>query len=480
MKRRLPGLLLVLAAIVALVVYGRDTTPATTAEFSVTAEGWMPSAPADGGLLETWFCPGVPATGVGGVDGEVIVANRTDSPLRGTVLVINDQQEVRSLVLAVEPWATATLDLDETLPSAVVGAVVEVESGGALVAQRSRHPDGDSATACANATSDRWLLADGYTVEGSLDQIVLANPFDQTVVVDLVFATQDGFRDPGSYRGLTVAPQSIRLIDLGAPGAGAQSEPILAVDVNVARGSLVVGRFQHFRGGGREGAQVSLAQPTPREQWWFADGRKGAGIREEYVIFNPTAESVEVDVLFIGIEVPVLVEPLVVLAREAVLFNTGSETQLGEGSHATVFATATNEPSIVVERVITEGADGAIGSGVLPGATARQDGHVARTWFVAAAPTDPVESGLVVYNVDNNEGVVSVSAVGRSGPVPVEGLQEVPYGPAQRIELDLTDPVLAGRQLVVEATTRVLVETSFPSGVEGLRTPSWAVPAGWS
>ena len=478
MRRRLPGLLLVVLAIVGIVAFGREASTTETATFSISADGWMPSAPPDGGLLETWFCPGVPATGVGGVEGDVVVVNRTDTVIEGTVLVMNDRAETRSLSLSVEPWASATLDLDATLPSEVVGAMVEIEGGGALVEQHSTHPDGDSSAACANATSDRWVLADGYTVEGSLDQVILSNPFDQTVVVDLAFATQDGYREPGSYRGLTIPPQSIRLIDLGAPGAGAQSEPVLAVDVEVARGRVVVGRFQHFEGGGREGAQVSLGQPALREQWWFADGQKAAGVREEYVVFNPTSESVEVDVLFIGIDVPVLVAPITVGAREAVVYDPGAEPVLGEGAHSTVFATATNVAAIAVERVVTETVDGVVGTGVLSGATARQDGHVATTWYVPVAPADPTERALVIYNVDNSPGTVTVSAVGRSGPVVVAELDAVEYGAARRIELDLTDPIVAGRPLVIEATTRVMVETSFPSGVGGLRTPAWAIPAG--
>jgi len=476
-KRRIPGLLLVLAAVAGLFVVGRDTPTAHVASFSVAAEGWMPSAPPPGGLIESWFCPGVPATGVDGVEGEIVVANRGAELLVGTVLVLNDAGESRRLDLSIDPWTSATLDLDATLPSNVVGAVVEIEGGGALVEQHALHPDGDSMAACANATSDRWYLADGFTVEGSLDQIILTNPFEQTVVANLAFSTREGYREPGSYKGLTVPPRSIRIIDLGAPGAGAQSEPILAVDVEVTRGRLVVGRSQEFAGGGRSGTQVTLASPVAREQWWFANGAKGPGTDESFVIYNPTSESTEVDVLFIGIDQPVLVDPITVPPRQVVVYESATQADLPDGAHATVFATATSEPSIVVDRVITATDGEFVGTGLLTGALARQ-GYVASTWYVPIGPDDPVEGALVIYNVDNEAGTVSVSAVGRSGPVPIEGLQDVAYGPARRIALDLTDPLVAGRQLIVEATTRVMVERSFPNGVGGLRTPSWAIPAG--
>ena len=414
MKRRIPGLIAMLALLVGVVVLARDTPATEVAEFSIAAQGWMPAAPPSGALTESWFCPGVPASGVDGVEGEILVANRSGSQLDGTVLVMNDAGESRSLTLSVDAWTSATLDLDETLPSTVVGALVEIEGGGALVEQRAFDPDGDSIAPCPNVTSDHWYLADGFTVDGSINQVILTNPFEQTVVANLSFATRDGFREPGSYRGLTVPPRSIRVVDLGAPGAGAQSEPVLAVDVEVVRGRLVVGRAQTFSGGGREGTQVTVGSPTPCGQWWFAGGTKGAGSREEFVVYNPTSSSVEVDVVFIGIDSPVLVDPILVPAREAVVFNSGSEPDLADGDHATVFATSTNEPSIVVERVVTSTVDDVAGTGVLTGATARQDGYIATTWYVPVGPAEATEDGLVIYNVDNSAGSVSVQAVGRS------------------------------------------------------------------
>lgn len=476
MSRRIPGLLIVLAAIAGLVAFTRQTPAPAVAQFSATVNGWMPAAPPPGGLIETWFCPGVPATGLDGVEGSVVVANRGDQQLVGTVLVLNDAGESRRLELTVEPWTSATLDLDATLPGSVVGAVVEIEGGGAIVEEQSFHPDGNSSAACANATSDNWYLADGFTVDGSLDQVVLTNPFEQTVVANVTFATREGFREPASYRGLTVPPRSIRVIDLGAPGAGAQSEPVLAVHVEAARGRLVVGRFQQFLGGGRAGTQVSVAASVTREQWWFADGAKGPDVDEQFVIYNPTSESVEVDVVFIGIEAPVLVDPIVVPAREAVVFDTALQLDLPEGRHATVFATSTNEPSIVVDRVLTTDDGEVVGTSVLTGALSK-DGFISSVWYSPSGPSEPVTSGLAVYNVTNDPGTVSVFAIGSSGPVAVEGLQDVPYQPAQRIEIDLTDPLVVGRQLVIQATTGILVEQSFPNGVGGLRTSSWAIPA---
>lgn len=476
MSRRLPALLALLVALVALVFGTRSELAATTPTFSVSANGWMPSAPPLGGLTETWFCPGVPASGVDDVDGEIVIANRTADRMVGGILLVNSDRENLRLALDVDGWASATVDLDELLPGDVVGALIEIDGGGGIVEQRSLHPSGDSRAACANATSDTWYLADGFTVDGSLDQIILTNPFEQTVVANLEFATQEGSRRPQSYSGLTVPPRSVRVIDLGAPGAGAQSEPILAVTVETTRGRLVVGRAQTFSGGGRVGSQVTLAAPALRDQWWFADGAKGPGVEERFSIYNPTDEQVEVDVIFVGIDTPVLLDPIVVPAREVVTYDPGGEQDLPDGRHTTVFAQA--EPTIVVERAITRTVGDTTATSVLLGATPRQDAYVASTWYVGVSPSEPVEDALVVYNADNTPGTLTVSAVGQSGPVPVPGLEDVPIGGAAVVAIDLTDPIVIGRELILESTARVFVERSFPTGRGDTRSSSWAVPAG--
>ena len=478
MTRRVPALVLLVVALAAIVIGARSEIAAVTPTFSVSANGWMPSAPPVGGLTETWFCPGVPATGVDGVEGEVVIANRTPDQLVGSVLLVNTERDIVRLALDIDGWAAATVDLDQLLPGAIVGAVVEIDGGGGVVEQRSLDPAGDSLAACANATSDTWYLADGFTVEGSLDQVVLTNPFEQTVVANLEFATREGSRRPNSYRGLTVPPRSVRVIDLGAPGAGAQSEPILAVSVETTLGRLVVGRAQSFTGGGRSGSQVTLASPALRDQWWFADGAKGPGIDERFSIYNPTDEDVEVDVLFIGIETPeVIDDPVTVPAREVVTFDPGPQAGVPDGRHATVFATQ-SKPSIVVERAITRTVGDTTATSVLAGATPRQDAYVARTWHIGMSPVAPTEEALVIYNADNSPGTVSVLAVGQSGPVAVDGLTDITIQGASILPIDLVDPVVLGRELIIESTSRVFVERSFPTGRGDTRSSSWAVPAG--
>lgn len=483
MRRRIPALVVLVVALVAVWVTSRDRLDAQPPTFSVSASGWMPYAPAATGLTETWFCPGVPASGADGVEGEIVIANREESRMIGTVLVMNDDGESRRLDLAVDGWATSIVDLDATLPSSMVGAVVEVEGGGAVVEQRAIHPAGDSVSPCSNTTSDQWYLADGFTVDGSLDQLVLTNPYDQRIVVNIEFATREGPRRPNSYRGLTVPARSIRVIDLGAPGAGAQSEPVLAVSVEASRGRLVVGRSQHFLGGGRLGTQVTVGSPAVRDQWWFVGGEIGDGVTERYSIYNPTEEDVEVDPIFVAVPTAVQADPIEVPAGEVRTFDPTTVVDdagapaLGDGRYAVVFSTLAAQ-SVVVERATTQTIGDDIATTVIAGAPPRQDGYVATEWHLAAGPSEPVEDGLFVYNADNAAGTVSVFAVGRSGPVPVEGLQDLEIDAASQLSIDLTDELVVDRELIVTSTNRVFVQRSTPTGRGATRTFSWAVPAG--
>lgn len=482
MRRRYPALLLVLASVIALALVSRETPAARTATFGVAATGWMPHVPPMTGITETWFCPGVPATGQGDVEGAVLIANRTDQPLLGTVLVIDDTGENQRLNLSIEPWDSATVDLDATLPSEMVGAIVEIERGGAIVEQQSFQPSGNSSSACSNTTSDVWYLADGFTVEGSLDQIVLFNPYEQTVSANLEFVTREGERAPVSYRGLNVPPLSIRVIDLGAPGAGAQSEPILAVKVETSQGRLVVGRSQTYLGGGRLGTQVTLASPELREQWWFANGQKGPGTTEQYTIYNPTKDDVEVDVVILGIPPGadgslVVVDPIPVAAGSVAIFDPSTVAELPETEYEAVFATL-ESPAVIVERVTTQNIDGIVATSVIVGGTAPPDGIVPVEWRVPAAPSVATTGALAVYNVNNDVGVVSVFVVGSSGPVPVEGLQNIVLPPPNdTLRIDLTDPVVFGRQLIVQSSNQIFVEQWFPTGRADTRYATWALPA---
>ena len=120
--------------------------------------------------------------------------------------------------------------------------VVEIEGGTGLGEQRALHPAGDSVSPCANDTCAEWYFADGFTVDGSLETLILTNPYDETASVDLRFATLAGETTPTAFQGFTVPPQSVRTIPIAE--LGNRDEPVIAVELLASRGRLVAGRAQ--------------------------------------------------------------------------------------------------------------------------------------------------------------------------------------------------------------------------------------------
>jgi hypothetical protein len=485
--RALPALVVLLMGFAGLIAVGREQPTVVDPFFALPAGAWMPAVTDNPALTGSWFCPGVPATGEDGVGGEVVVANRGDEQLVGRFTILTPDGVGASESLVVEPWSRTTIDVDAFVTAAFASVVVEIDGGRGFVEQLAQHPAGDSVAPCADNTSDEWYFADGFTVDGSIETLILTNPYDDAAVVDLVFATAAGEARPAAFQGFTILAQSVETIPIAE--LGARDEAVIAVKVSAERGRLVVGRAQHYLGGGRLGYGLTLAAPALRDQWWFADGEAGDGITETFAIYNPTDDDVQVDVVFLGIPIEADYGDLTidVPAHQVVVFDPaadigaagdGGSAGLPPGRHASVFSTLA-EPSIVVERILTRPAGESVATSVVLGAPPRQnDGYVASRWHLGIGPSGPAAGALVVYNVDNVDGTVTIEAVGPGGPSAVTSLTDLPIGAGQVTTIDLVDAGVLGRELIVQSSNRVFVERLLPRG-DGLAgaSGSWALPA---
>jgi hypothetical protein len=492
-RRSIPAFIVVLAAMVALIVVGRNAEERPTPVFSSPAGTWMPSVTDAGSLTGSWFCPGVPSTGEDGVGGSVLISNRASDALEGRFTVLSPDGLAAEQSFSVGAWSQSTIDVDAFVTAAFASVVVEIDGGQGFVEQIANHPAGDSVTPCADDTSSQWHLADGFTAGGSSETLVLTNPYDDLVLSDLTFSTESGFSEPNAFKGFSVPPKSVKVISIAE--LGNRDEPIIAASVTTRSGRLVVGRAQHFTGAGRLGYDISLAAPALRDQWWFADGERGEGITETFSIYNPTDSDVSVTPFFLGL--PSEFDgggfaPIEVPARQVVMFapfdgasdatdvtsDSGlARTPIPNGRHAAVFSTL-SDPSVVVERVLTRPFGETIATSVVQGAPPRPDGFVANRWHVGLGPTEPTESALVVYNVDQEQAAITIEAVGPGGPSAIPSLTDIPLGPGAVLTIDLLAPDALGQELIVNASNRVFIERSLErgGGLSG-RSGSWALPA---
>jgi hypothetical protein len=491
-RRAIPALVLLLAAFAALFVVGRDTVASPAPVFSSPAGTWMPSVTDTGSLTGSWFCPGMPATGEDGVGGSVVISNRESEQLEGRFMVMSPEGLEVEQGFTVGPWSQSTIDVDAFVTTSFASVVVEIDGGRGYVEQIANHPAGDSAAPCASETSNEWFLADGFTAGGSIETLILTNPYDDLVLTDLAFATESGSSQPNAFQGFPVPAKSVKVITIAE--LGNRDEPIIAASITTRGGRLVVGRAQHFTGGGRLGYDVSLAAPALRDQWWFADGERGQGITETFSIYNPTDGDVEVDVYFLGL--PLEFDgggfaPINVPARQVVMFkpfegaaddNDTADPEfftarIPNGRHSVVFSTLA-QPTVVVERVLTRPVGDSFVTTVVQGAPPRPDGFVANRWHIGAGPSVSTEDALIVYNVDNEQATITIEAVGPGGPSAIPSLTDIPLGPGAVITIDLISADVLNQELIVNASNRVFIERSLSRGgnLSG-RSGSWALPA---
>ena len=478
MKRRVPAVTIT-AVVASLLVWqgSRELLPAPPVVFSTGDRAWIPQTPSSGVLESVWYCPGVPAGGREDaleVGGALAIANPSGEATRAQVTFISDTAPSKQQVIDLAANGRALIDVDAEIDATYAGAIVEILGGGGAVEQRMFHPDGNSSTPCTTDLSSTWFLADGYTVGEALHEVILMNPADDQVVVDVEFLTDDGVRRPSAYTGYPVPARSTRIIDVGAEGAGARGETRVGVTVTASRGALLVGRASSATDDSRGGTTVSAVAAVTAEQWWFAAGDKGSDATERYSIMNPGATDIEVSVVFFPREIvlgPVVV-PVTVPARRVVTIDTGTVSGLPEGAHGAVVST-TDGSEIVVDRALTRIADGRRVTSVSPGVPNRPDGDLPTSWLLAGGPSTPTTSALNILNVDNEPVTVSITVLGATGEIPLPGLESIVIPGTGLATPDLIDESALSRPLRISASGRILVERSIPSGTTA--HTSWAI-----
>lgn len=457
-RRILSGLVLLAGVVVSVVVARADVT----AEPAVFATSFRPGTPAVFGsgdtITSTWFCGGTSALGSspeGEYGGELVITNPSDEVSTALVTILTTDQAPMAQVLTIEARTRKTVDIDAMVKTSYASAYVEIDSPEASVEQRAIHPAGVAVSACANQTSSEWYFPDGFTASSSDLRILVSNPYLTPSIVDISVATQDGPRSPSNLQGFVIPARSLRVLNIAQ--VGFRDEKVVAVSVQAKSGRVVASKYQHYLGTGRLGHVMALGAPSLSDQWWFADGEKGSGITENYMILNPTKQSVTADVVILGIDsetAPLAPTSVTIPPGEVVIFDVSTIAGLPDGPHGAVITSRTGD-SIVVERVLTRPVDGTFATTSVIGA---QRGFLSGRWRVSVGPSLAIDSALVVLNTSGGPTTVSVLLLGPGGEVAVEGLTDLELTANGILRLDITDPALVGRPLEVESNQPILVE----------------------
>ncbi len=469
--RRLPGLVLVAIAAVAVAVAdraGRPDVPQVEPAIPVAiadAVAALPPTASDLAVTSSaWYCPGVPLGGKGydGADhgGEAIVANPTDDELTGIVTRYVDGSTPQTNAISVAPRDKVVVDLDEGVDGRYVSALIELTgvngAGGVVVEQRADFPAGESYQPCANAPSDAWFFADGFTASNSEEDLVLTNPLVDATVINVRFVTKDGERAPSLLQGYVLPPQSLSVIKIAEQGA--RGEELVGVEIRAQSGAFVAARAQHYLGSGRLGYTLKLGAPAAHTDWWVVTGNYAGRPSEQIDVFNPGENDALVSVLFSGSEA-VSAQPLslVVPSHRVVSVSMANVAGLPESEFVVSLSVLEGDP-VVVEHVVTRQLDDNAATSVdlaLPSAMA------ATKWRSALGAEAGRERALLVFNVTGVDATAAVASIGPAGRLPAAGLESIAL-PAGRSVYVSIPKGLDLLQYEVTATQPVLVVRLVP------------------
>jgi Family of unknown function (DUF5719) len=471
-SRRLVISLAVLLGFAITVVVGLDQPATLTPVFARPNQPTTPYLPLGNQLTSTFYCAGAPLEG-DDRSATVVIANPTDSEITGQLTAFTPDGAAVPVPLDLAARGRTEVSLDDIVGAGATaaGVIVELERTGATVEQRASAPTGTAVSPCANDASTQWYFADGTSVDGVTYTLLLTNPYPDSAVVDVSLVTASGLTEPTELQGFVVPPRSIGSIDVSA--SFARDEEQLSVAIESRRGRVVVAKVQTFNGGRRLGYTVALGAPSVGDQWFFADGERGEGIDERYSIFNPTAEAVDVDVVFLPNEPAPDLAPvtLTIGAGDTELLDTAAVEGLPDGVHTAsvrTFSTA----AVVVERALTRPAGQAVSTSVVLGSR-----FGSSRWWLPTGVPEGTAGALVVQNATNLDGTFTVSSLGPGGLAPLPGLADLPIAAGRVTTIDLTAADAVGKTILVSsADVQLVVEQRYPRTDEGGLGGALAVP----
>ncbi len=242
----------------------------------------------------SWYCTwNLP--GKGGISNvSVLLANTSSKEVNATLSAFTaGGKQSRSFKFPAHSF----LRYPETVtPTVQSGAVAFVASGGGTVAELEVSGQaGSTVSPCNSSPSANWVVLGANTQSGSASGISIFNPFGQDAVIDVSLSSPSSRFNPAALRGLVIASNSYRKIDLTKyfPGLGHVS-----VMVTTRIGRVVVGGIVQRNDKGDTGLAAMATFPASASQWRFPIGELSSNQSQDILIFNPNAYEVSVNLNF--------------------------------------------------------------------------------------------------------------------------------------------------------------------------------------
>lgn len=446
----------------------------------------FPIASMPGSLSSTWYCAGGTAEGDDPFANHIIdVLNPTEEPIEVTLTVYAghvappptradpenteettapttttappaDLPEPVVQTFSVSPRTRQQAVLGELITAPIASALVE-GSGGLIVEHEVVSQHGRDAKPCSSSASDTWHFAWGSTAVDARELLVLFNPFPDDAIVEGIFSTEAGIREPLRFGGLVVPGKGTIAVDLGDDVTRRDE---VAATIRARSGRIVVDRIQRISGDRDRGLTVQTGVPAAQRQWVYPYGFASDSIREEFTVYNPTDQLAEVEIETVLADPAEngAVEPLQLSIPPGThqRVDVAADDRIPDSvAHRSIVRSSNGVP-VVAERVQYANGDSRRGISVTTGSPVE-----ATTWFFAAgAANEATDEWLNIVNLDPQvltEVSVGYIEAGRVTAVPE--WQDIEIGPGGRLDLRLGEHAQRDAlPLVITATEPVVVE----------------------
>lgn len=456
--RRLPVVVALLVVLVAALAAG-DPEPPRPPEAPSTRNAV--ALPASGARSSAWYCPGAPPSDAVPVATGVSITNTGMRDTAAVITVMTDGGRVASRRIKLPAGTVVPFRPSEMTDIVNPAIVVEPFSAEVVVEQDVWTRDDLAAGPCATQPAAHWYFANGTTVRGVEQWLILFNPFGDDAIVDLSFHTDEGRKEVEALRGIDVPRHSrvaVRIHD------HVRRQAYVAAEVTSRVGRVVAQQSQVFLpDSGRSGITSSLGSPSAALEWWFPFGHRRSGETRTIGISNPGDLDTEVDVQVFA-EGDAFIEPVTVSIprRSAVLVNLGD---CGEGTPSCVnvprnlayqalVSSATDVLIVAEELAVYADAD------VPVGAMSSLGGRgTSRRWvFGRSRYANERRSNLVIGNPGADPVEVTVTLV-RDGELRVPSqLDAFTIDAGRRVVVDLSsiEPEAGDAGVVVDASQPVV------------------------
>ncbi len=250
-------------------------------------------------LQEGWYLP-EGSTG-GGMETFVLVQNPAENDAHINVKFQTGAGEVAPPELQgvdIPAGSRRTFKANDFVPDEFDLSTKVEPIDGEVICERAMYGNGrawahDSIGATIPEPSQEWYLAEGSTGGGMETWLLVQNPYQSAVHVNITFQTETGPVSPPDLQGVEIPAQSRSTFEVAnwVPDHYHVSTFVEAED-----GRVICERAMY--GNGRAWAHDSVGASVLSDDWYLAEGATDGGMETFVLVQNPTGEDVHVDISF--------------------------------------------------------------------------------------------------------------------------------------------------------------------------------------